>query len=207
LYKLLDALLDQTCKHRRETSFMLGRLVFEAAVNIRFLIQNFSKDLIDSYVQYSLRHERRLRDRINCNIQARSGVVIPIEDRMLKSIERTAKASGISLDDIDLGDRRPWGGKNIFERAASVGLEDAYLAAFGGMSHGIHGNWQEIYGHHLDWEEGGEFRPHTHWREPRPQILFALGLIVIDTIDLYFPFIGGKEVGEHFNSLLTDLKE
>lgn len=35
-YKLLDAFLDQVCKHRDETGLILARLVFETTVNIRF---------------------------------------------------------------------------------------------------------------------------------------------------------------------------
>ncbi|PRG11815.1 hypothetical protein C6Q21_08515 [Burkholderia multivorans] len=37
-YKLASALLDQTCQHRRETTFVLGRLAFECMVNIQYLV-------------------------------------------------------------------------------------------------------------------------------------------------------------------------
>ena len=40
LYKLLDSFLDQTCQRREEISWILGRLIFETAVNIRYLIAN-----------------------------------------------------------------------------------------------------------------------------------------------------------------------
>jgi hypothetical protein len=58
LYKLLVSLLDQTCQRREEISWILGRLIFETAVNIRYLIANFSQELIDSYVKHALRQER-----------------------------------------------------------------------------------------------------------------------------------------------------
>jgi hypothetical protein len=51
---------------------------------------------------------------------------------MLKSIERSAAASCISLDDVDFKKGAPWGGKNLFDKAEVVGLGGAYLAAFGG---------------------------------------------------------------------------
>jgi hypothetical protein len=125
-YKLLDSFLDQICKRREENSVIIARLVFETSVNIRFLIKNFSKPLVDSYVSHSFRHERKLRDRILKNIKDRGGVILPIEDRMLQSIERSAKAAAIDLDQIDLKDKRPWGGKNIFDKARDVGIDDRF---------------------------------------------------------------------------------
>ena len=47
LYKLLHSVLDQTCQRRQETSFILVRLVFETIVNIRYMIEHFSPELID----------------------------------------------------------------------------------------------------------------------------------------------------------------
>jgi hypothetical protein len=122
-YKLLDSFLDQVCKHREETGMILARLVFETTVNIRFLIKHFSKSLIDSYITHSLRHERKLRDTIRAKIEARGGSILPIEDRMIQSIERAAKGADVDLDAIDPKDKRPWGGKNIFEKTKEVDLE------------------------------------------------------------------------------------
>ena len=159
LYKLLHSVLDQTCQRRQETSFILSRLVFETLVNIRYMIKEFSSELIGSYVGYSFRHERKLRDVIQANINTRHGVILPIEDRMLKSINRSAAAAGILLDEVDLKQKGPWGGKNLFDKSEAVGLDEAYLAVFGGASHSVHGNWHEIYGNHLHWDENEGFTP------------------------------------------------
>jgi hypothetical protein len=206
LYKLLDSFLDQTCRRREEITSILGRLIFETAVNIRYLIANFSKELIDSYVKHALRQERRLFDMVQANTSKR-GSMLPIEDRMLKSIGRAARAAGVSLDHVDLTDRRPWGGKNMHEKTSEVGLRDTYLAAFGGGSQSIHGNWNEIYGCHLHWDESAGFTPNTEWRNPRPQMINALALVVIGTIELYFDFMAGEDVGRHFTPLLSDLRD
>jgi hypothetical protein len=77
VYKLIDAMLDQTCKRRGEMSFTLARLVFETAVNVQYLIKNYSTDLIDSYVEYSLRHEKKLWENIAQQIIERNGIVLP----------------------------------------------------------------------------------------------------------------------------------
>jgi hypothetical protein len=206
-YKLLDAFLDQVCKHREETAFIVGRLVFETTVNIRFLIKNFSKPLIDSYITHSLRHERRLLDTVRNNIRDRSGITLPIEDRMIQSIERAAKGAAIDIETIDMKDKRPWGGKNIYEKARDVGLEPLYLAAFGGGSHSIHGNWQEIYMNHLEWDGENAFTPRMHWRMPRPQLVTSMALVINETVKVYFNFIGQDELSEYFDPLLDDLQK
>jgi hypothetical protein len=206
LFKLLDSLLDQTRRRREEISWILGRLIFETAVNIRYLIADFSKELIDSYVKHALRQERLLFGRVQANIRER-GSMLPIEDRMLKSIRRAASAAGVSLDDVDPTDRRPWGGKNMYQKTQDVGLGDAYLSAFGGGSQNIHGNWNEVYGSNLHWDDADSFTPNTEWRRPRPQMLIKLALIVVGTIKLYFDFMAGVEVGGHFTPLLSDLHD
>lgn len=187
LYKLIDVLLDQTCKHRRETSFMLGRLAFECIVNLRYLIAHASEELFHSYRSYSLRHEQRLLKRIRENIEARDGQELPIERRMIKSIERSFRSSGVNLDESNVSRERNWGGLNIFERAKAVGLEGAYLSAFGGGSHTVHGNWQDLVEYHLEDIDEASFRADFEWHMPRPQLLDALTLhsaeAVIDFVE------------------------
>jgi hypothetical protein len=176
LYKLLHGVLDQVSQKRGELSFIFVRLIYEALINIRFLISNFSPELVASYVNVSLKHEGRLHDLITRNIVARGGVVEHIEERMLNSIERTARSSGVKLEDIDRNGPNFWGDKNTYQKAKAVGLDHAYLAAIGAGSNSIHGNWQEIAGNHLEWDEtNGQFKPNTEWSYPRPQVSLSLG--------------------------------
>ena len=61
LYKLISALLDQICQHRREIAFIMARLAFECIVNLRFLIKHAGDaSVFNSYVAYSFRQEKRL---------------------------------------------------------------------------------------------------------------------------------------------------
>lgn len=202
LYKLLSALIDQTCQRRRETSFVFARLAFECIVNTLFLIQNDNAEVIASYIEYSMRHEKRLRDRIRSNISNRGGGILPIEERMLRSIEASAKNSRVDLDQIN--PPQNWGGKNLFEKAKEVGLEEAYLGAFAGPSHSVHGNWQDLLEYHLD-VDGDEFGPVLTWHRPRPQLLTTLSLLTIHTLETYFSSIVGK-AGNEIAEKLPDLR-
>jgi hypothetical protein len=161
--------------------------------------------LIESYIRHSLRHERRLWDRINDNIAKRGGAVQPIEQRMLNSLDRTARVAGISLESIDPTDNRHWGGKSLREKAKIVGLDSAYLAIFGVMSHNVHGAWHDLYQFHLKTDGAGGFTPNLDWGPPRPQVLFAIGLIAVDAVCDFVDFIGGKTASSHFDDRLNDL--
>lgn len=203
LYKLISAMLDQTGQHRRETTFIFARLSFECIVNTMFLLKNDRPEIITSYIEYSMRHEKRLRDRIRAKIAARGGGPMHIEERMLRSIEASAKNSGVDLDSID--PPKNWGGKNLFEKAKEVGLEDAYLGAFAGPSHCVHGNWQDLLEYHLDVDDDG-YRAELEWHRPRPQLLSTLAHLTIKTLDAYFSHAVGK-AGDEIAKMFPDLEE
>ncbi|POR49335.1 DUF5677 domain-containing protein [Bosea psychrotolerans] len=206
LYKLISAFLDQICQRRRETSFIMARLVFETVVTVAYMVKNFSPELIDRYVRHSLRHERKLSDTISGNVAERGGVVLPIEDRMLKSIDRAVRFSEVPLDSIDMKDRKPWDGKDLRAKAADVGFEKAYLGMFGGASHNVHGSWQDLYEYHLEAGEVGVFSPRLEWRAPRPQVTLALAVITVETVRRFFDWFGASPV-EDVMGALEDLDE
>jgi hypothetical protein len=203
LYKLITALLDQTCQHRRETTFIFARLAFECIVNTNFLIKNDRPEVIASYIEYSMRHEKRLRERIRANIAERNGDAWPIEERMLRSIETSAKKSGVDLDSIN--PPQNWGGKNLFEKAKEVGLDQAYLGAFAGPSHSVHGNWQDLLEYHLDVEEDG-YISNLQWHRPRPQLLTTVAQLAVHTLQEFFSHAVGQ-AGDEVAKNLPELQE
>lgn len=203
LYKLISAMLDQTCQHRRETTFIFARLAFECIVNMRFLIKNDRPEITASYIEYSMRHEKRLRDRIRANIASRGGEAMPVEERMLRSIEASAKHSSVDLDSID--PPKNWGGMNLFEKAKDVGLDEAYLGAFAGPSHSVHGNWQDLLEYHLDTDEDG-YSADLRWHRPRPQLLTTLAHLTVATLVAFFTDTLGS-AGEPLATKMPDLKE
>lgn len=205
LFKLLSALLDQVCQRRRETADILLRLVFETCVNVRFMIREWSPELADSYVRVSLRHERKLRDTIEANVSTRNGEVLPIEGRMLRSIDRAARLAGVSLDTVDLKQKAAWGGKHLAQKAKEIGWLGAYDAVFGGMSHNVHGSWQDLLTHHLKADEDDRFVPELDWTTPRPQPLLAASTLIVQVVTEVAQFLGGETAKAELDPLLADL--
>ena len=206
LYKLINAILDQTCQQRRETSFIYCRLAFECIINLRYLIAHASDELFRSYRAYSLKHEYKLLRQIEENIEARGGKELPIERRMINSIHRSFEVSGITVDALRPGGLKNWGGKNIFKKAQAVGLEMAYLALFGGGSHSVHGNWQDLLEYHLEETNEGGFKPDFEWHRPRPQVLNAIALQSTQAVIEHLQWIASDRA-EDMLTVLQDLQD
>ncbi len=205
LVKLLHGFLDQVCQKRGETSLIVSRLVFETVITVKYLIQHFSHELVDSYVRHSLVHERKLWNEIDANVAARSGEVQPIEVRMRKSLLRAARVAGVPLESVDLKHKKPWGGKSVYAKAEAVGLDEAYLAMFSGMSHDIHGAWQNISHHHLEADDAGGFTPNLEWTRPRPQVCAALGVVTLSAVSDFVSFMAGEDLHKPIFPRLDDL--
>lgn len=205
LYKMISGLLDQTTQRRRDTSFVFARLVFETVVTLRYLIKHFSRDLVASYIKSSFKHEARLRRKIEENIAERGGVILPIEDRMMKSIDRAFASSGLHPNDLDGYKERNWGGRNLYEKADDLEMGSAYLGAFSGPSQAIHGAWGDIYAHCLQSDGDMLFSPNIEWGNPRPQLITASANLALFAVDDYIGFIGGPDLQEAVQEYLSDL--
>ncbi|MGB9368244.1 MAG: DUF5677 domain-containing protein [Xanthobacteraceae bacterium] len=175
-------------------------------MNLAYLIEHGSPEVLDRYIRYSLRQEKRLHDRIIENIAARGGVRLPIEDRMLSSISAAADKSGLSIADLSPHEPRSWGERTLYDRAKAVDLETMYLASFGGGSQNIHGNWMDLLEYHLD-EDGEGFAPSLEWHNPRPQVGFGIALLATDVVQRFFDLIEAFDEIRGFEKRLEDLAE
>lgn len=211
LYKLINALLDQICQHRREITFIIARLAFECIVNIRFLIKFGDAATYDSYVRYSLRQEKRLYDRISKEIEGRGGEKLPVEERMLRSIDKAVKASGLSIEDLSPSRPRDWADKNLYERADAVGLGGTYIGTFGGPSSSVHGNWMDLLEFQLETHHDEEkFSPDFKWHNPRPQIGQTVAFLAVEAGREYFAYVGDGPIEfmeERFDDLSNRIRE
>jgi len=180
--KLQIGFLDQICQKHLEIANIIFRCLGEDIINLIYLLKSGTDELFNEFIEYSLRGEKRLINIINRNITER-GYEIPIETRMKHSIERALRISSFTFDQVDENKWKPWGEK-IYERAKKVGMEEIYFALFSLPSHAIHGNWQDLITHHLDYENG-EFSPKTEWSYPRPQPILSVALLTAEVNKLY----------------------
>lgn len=211
LYKLISALLDQICQRRREITFIIARLAFECIVNIRYLIKFGDAATYDSYIQYSLRQEKRLHDRIRTEIEGRGGQILPVEERMLGSIDKAVTASGLRIEDLSSSRPKNWADKNLYQRAEAVGLGGTYIGTFGGPSSSVHGNWMDMLEFQLETHHGERnFSPSFEWHNPRPQIGQTVAFLAVEAAREYFAFVGEgpiEFIEEKFDDLSNRIRE
>jgi hypothetical protein len=122
---------------------------------------------------------------------------------MLSSISAAATKSGFLIADLSPNEPKSWG-ENIRERAKAVGFEAMYLAAFGGGSQNVHGNWMDLLEYHLE-KEGDGFIPSLKWHRPRPQIGLAIAQMTADVVWRFFRLIEAFNEVQGLEDRLDDL--
>ena len=110
---------------------------------------------------------------------------LPIETRMLRSIEATFDRAGVNPAEIKA---KEWRSLSSEQKARDVGLEGLYELAFRVASHNVHGTWHDLEFYHLELVDG-EYRPEIRFHHPRPQILELATVASLDTADEYLQFI------------------
>jgi hypothetical protein len=181
---------------RGEIVLALNRIIFEAAINLEFLARSGDDKYFDQFVDFSLGPEREMYDQIHANISARHGEVLPIEKRLLGSIDYICSASGIKIDQVDRK-HRDWG-ENVRSRLKGLGKESLY-AIYRTGSHAVHGTWPDLFTGHLTYDENAKaFQPDTKWTRVGTRMLAPIAILVLEAIDPYlerfFPAAKEKDV-------------
>lgn len=178
--KIANSLLAETVADHGEQQFALTRQLLETGANFLYLLAG-DADRYNAFVADSLIAERDLGRLIQANIKARGGSALPIEERMLRSIESTAKGASMDLDSLPPRGKSGW--PNAFERLRQVGLRDLYVL-FRMGSVAVHGGWSDLYLHHLEDQGDGRFLPHD-MTPARPEPLTSMGILIIVVLTEY----------------------
>jgi hypothetical protein len=170
--------------NRGEVVQALNRSILESAINLEFLVRTKEDKFYERFVKFSLGPERELYDLIQANIAARSGEVLPIEQRMMESINDTCKVSGVKIEDVDrkYGD---WGG-GVRERLKAINKETTYAMVQRIPSHAVHGTWVDLYTNHLEYIVKTDVyapQPNFTWVDAR--FLGPTAILVLDSVRPY----------------------
>jgi hypothetical protein len=190
---------------RREVVLALSRSILESAVNLRFLLHKNRFEVFDAFVRTSLAPERELFDVIKSNIADRGGTELPIETRMLDSIEKLARLSGLSIKDVS-PKRQEWAG-SLRDRMKAIGEDYMYLFSQRLPSHAVHGSWVDLLLHHLD-DQGDAFVPDSEWKGVDARLLNPIALVVLQSVEAYLEqFYGTSPDVQVIRRRLVDLNQ
>jgi hypothetical protein len=196
LHKLIGGVLLLSCEARRELAAILVRLVFECGVNLAYLLRGSQEPVFEEFIRSSLAHEKKLMERIQDSVESGGGEPAAIERRMLRSIRRSFDLAGVDPEEVDSKRPRTWGAGGIYARAKQIGWQDPYLAGIGGLSHNVHGSWQDLIDHHVAVDDQGRFRADSQWHPPRPQYLTACAIVATHCAIKYLAWLAPRRTRE-----------
>jgi len=172
--KLFRAYVEMLCKNRDEAEYIIGRAIYESLINVKYLIQMNSNELFDEFIKYSLIEEKRLYIQIQENIKTR-GNQLPIEERMMISINRSFIQSGFKFEDIQMDYKKnKWGNITLPKKVGAL-FDKGKIPP--GFNHSVHGNWQSIMFSDLIFNDNNTFTPLYKYRKSKPQLILALMVI------------------------------
>ncbi|WP_410613964.1 DUF5677 domain-containing protein [Amycolatopsis sp. lyj-109] len=179
LTKLMRLAVRELASQETFMQLSITRDTIETAANMQYLLQDPGDgERFDQYVMNSLVAERELLRDIQRNLADRGGDEWPIEKRMKRSIEATAKAAGI--DDVtSLPGRSKIGFPSIERRVELLGL-DAYIAYRMGSVE-THGDWHDLFRNHLNYDDGA-FSPKVKSMHVRPQVPLMLTILPLTLV-------------------------
>lgn len=186
LLKLSRSLYDQIIEERLEIAWILTRCIYETSVRLRYLIQKNDPSEFDGFLLAGSESEVRLRSDIEKNIQERGGVMLPIEERMLASLQRHRDAGFLEES------FRKW--RDCRKLGQEIGLGDeAYRGGFQIPSLAVHGFASDLFRLHLEAVDSEHYIPSAEWTRVRPQILTVNTLFLLSTISEYVVYRLGMD--------------
>lgn len=183
-----------------ETTAIVDRCIFETAVRIVWFCQEPNEQKFERYLASSLAIDLEFRAQIENEIRER-GTKIPIEDRMLKSIERHRAAAEMSEDEVSRTKRMPTF-ENIMKEIGLNRLQYTIAHKFG--SGHVHGSWGSLISHYLERESEEEpvkFVPRDHDASMSIDQYVFNSYMVIDALRAFCIFSFDEETGAGFASM------
>lgn len=200
--KMGKAVVAMTSHLGGDRQLALLRELIETLATFHYLLEDDgSGERFTQYIHDSLVSEREFLKTITSNIKRRKAA-LEVERRMTRSIERTAKAAGI--DDVSvLPARSKIGWPSAEELLKSLG--DNLYPAYRSGSSVLHTKWHDLLRHHLIQQEDGTFELRFDDTHPRPQPLYAAGLLLVLMTRAYLAKVRPEALTE-FTTHLDDVE-
>jgi hypothetical protein len=186
MVKFMIAVLELTCKNDRgEVVLSLTRSIMESAFNLEFLVCANDDKHFDDFVEYSLGPDRELHDLVQANITKRNdGTVLPIEKRILRSVDRLCAVSGVKIEDVN-PKWSSWAG-GLKQRLETLQKEEQYVFMHRVPSHAVHGTWVDLYQQHLKYDATtSRFSPRSEWSRTDARSFAPTGVVVLYAVEPY----------------------
>lgn len=182
MIKLMKSLIRQVSDgHGGDQQIAINREYLDSVSTVMYLLADSADGTrFTAYVMDSLIAEREILKEVREQIALRGDAVLPIEERINRSIAETLAAAGVREEEIPSRRSNGWPGAKVRIELLGPVAYTAYRAGSGA----VHGTFADIYKNHLDETPGGfeiELRPQPF----RPQPLLSMGLLGLLTLGEY----------------------
>jgi hypothetical protein len=197
-WALLISLLNRCCRlilsnialsHdglHAETLRILERCITESAINVLWLCRKDDPGLYDRFLADGTKNDLEMRNLIQQNIHERQGRSLVIEERMLRSIDRLVRSTGLTSEEIENTPRLP----NFKQRLEALEFDEQHYLVFQKMgSHSIHGTWPDLLKYYLEWDEDKRFAPSDHDARPHENQYIFICFLVLNAIRCFLKYI------------------
>ncbi|SRR6266478_425426 len=187
--RLMMANLRMASEDRHfEAISIVDRSLHETAIKLTWLCKSKGRDRFDRYLSDGLRNDLEFKKHILANMETR-GHQIAIEARMLKSIDRSVRTSGMSQEKIAKIKKLP----NLEAMMKEIGFQDlAYVVVQRMGSHAVHGTWTGLLASTIDVEKS-TLTLRSEFNSPHPNQLMFGCLIVLESISAFCNFVLRRE--------------
>jgi len=181
-----------------ETTAIIDRCIFESAIKVIWLCTNNTREEFVRYFADGLKTEIELKCHIQVNIQSNGGAPLPIEERMLKSIQRHIDAAELTEAEITTSPKL----RDLASMINNLGLDRLlYVVAQKIGSHHIHGTWPSLLFHYLEESDDGaitRFCPRGHDCKTHINQYMFVPLIVLHAMAEYARFALDEDCAKAF---------
>jgi hypothetical protein len=189
--RLMRAGLELASKHRfGEALQILSRSICESAIKSMWLT-TADEDQIRSFIADGLAAELELHDLVERNV-SRRGYVQVIEKRMLESVERAIKASGIERDKIRKTARQLPNVRQMYNAIDPNHGDGLYVVVQKIGSHATHGTWLDLLFHYTDESTGNVALNYDHVA-PDEDGMRMSALLVNEAVAKFFAVVSPPE--------------
>lgn len=188
-----------------ETTAILDRCIFESCVKVSWLCQEGSDEAFTRYIAEGLKTEVAFKTQIAENIAARGGDTLPIERRMLSSIDNYIAGSRLTEPQIEAAKKLP----DLASMIRDLGHHRVhYLVGQRIGSHHVHGTWPSLRLHYLEEDEGGYWLPRDHDCSTHVNQYVFIPFAVLGALDSFFQFVVDNPADlKPLSELLISLRE
>ena len=169
-----------------ESVRIFTRLITESAVKIEWLVTRNSVTDFNKYLAGGLKAEVKLKELIELNISTRGAKAFEIEKRMLRSIDRYMKLSGLTFEEIKTIPDVP----DLASMYRDLDISDNQYVSFHRLgSQSIHGTWSDLISNYLRVDDDGNFILRDHDVIPNQNEFAGSSLIILNALTAYVKYL------------------